>query len=99
MPHQPNFAARAGRWSATHRKTAILGWLVFVIAAVLIGAASGVVYQRDEDLGTGESGHADQIIAGGFADRASEQVLVQSRGSENVDSPRFGRRSTTSRSG
>ena len=23
-------AARIGRWSATHRKTAILGWLVFV---------------------------------------------------------------------
>ncbi len=89
MPHQPNFTARAGRWSATHRKTAILGWLVFVVAAVLIGAASGVVYQRDEDLGTGESGRADQIIAGGFADHASEQVLVQSRGSENVDSPRF----------
>ena len=89
MRHQPNFAARAGRWSAAHRKTAIFGWLAFVVAAVLIGAATGVVYQRDEDLGTGESGRADQIIAGGFADHASEQVLVQSRGSEDVNSPRF----------
>lgn len=29
--HEPrNIAARMGRWSATHRTTAILGWLAFV---------------------------------------------------------------------
>ncbi|MBA2304506.1 MAG: MMPL family transporter [Acidobacteria bacterium] len=28
-----NLAARAGRWSATHRKTAILGWILFVVLA------------------------------------------------------------------
>jgi hypothetical protein len=27
----PNLAARAGRWSAAHRKTAILGWILFVV--------------------------------------------------------------------
>ena len=26
-----NLAARAGRWSASHRRTAILGWLLFVV--------------------------------------------------------------------
>ncbi len=36
-----NFAARMGRWSANHRKTAIFGWLAFVIAAVFIGGALG----------------------------------------------------------
>ena len=30
-------AARAGRWSAQHRKIAIFGWLAFVIAAFMIG--------------------------------------------------------------
>jgi uncharacterized membrane protein YdfJ with MMPL/SSD domain len=34
-----NLAARAGRWSATHRKVAILGWLAFVAAALLAGRA------------------------------------------------------------
>src|SRR2546423_1775275 len=36
-----NIAARAGCWSARHRKTAILGWLAFVIIAFGIGGAIG----------------------------------------------------------
>ena len=36
-----NIAARAGRWSAQHRKIAIFGWLAFVIVAVLIGKGIG----------------------------------------------------------
>jgi uncharacterized membrane protein YdfJ with MMPL/SSD domain len=89
MARQRNIAARAGRWSASHRKTAIVGWLAFVVTAVLLGGAAGINYQRAEDLGTGESGHADRIIAAAFADHATEQVLVQSRGSVTVDDPRF----------
>ena len=89
MARQRNLAALAGRWSASHRKTAIAGWLAFVLAAVVLGGAAGIDYQRDEDLGTGESGRADKIIAAGFADHASEQVLVQGRGSVTVDDPRF----------
>ena len=34
MPSR-NLAGRAGRWSATHRKTAILGWLLFVVLATV----------------------------------------------------------------
>ena len=89
MARQRNLAARAGRWSAAHRKLAIFGWLAFVLAAVVLGGAAGINYQRDEDLGTGESGRADKIIAAGFADHASEQVLVQGRGSLTIDDPRF----------
>ena len=89
MVQQRNLAARAGRWSASHRKAAILGWLAFVIAAVVIGGAAGINYQRDEDLGTGESGRAEKVIAAGFADHAGEQVLVQSRGSATLEDPRF----------
>ena len=36
-----NLAARAGRWSAQHRKTAIFGWLAFVIVAFVIGGNLG----------------------------------------------------------
>ena len=89
MARQRNLAARAGRWSASHRRTAIVGWLVFVLAAVVLGGAAGINYQREEDLGTGESGRADKVIAAGFAEHASEQVLVQSRGAVTVDDPRF----------
>ena len=89
MSQHHNLAARAGRWSASHRKLAILGWLAFVVAAVVIGGAAGINYQRDEDLGTGESGRADKIIAAGFADHVSEQVLLQSRDRITLEDPRF----------
>ena len=40
--NQPrNLAARAGRWSATHRKTAIFGWILFVVLATVIGGKVG----------------------------------------------------------
>src|SRR6266487_1419735 len=29
-----NIAARMGRWSASHWKTAVFGWLAFVVAAI-----------------------------------------------------------------
>jgi hypothetical protein len=32
-----NIAARMGRWSAGHWKIAVFGWLVFVVAAFMIG--------------------------------------------------------------
>ena len=34
-----NLAATAGRWSAQHRKAAILGWIAFVVAALFAGVA------------------------------------------------------------
>ena len=36
-----NIAARAGRWSANHRKTAIWGWLAFVLVALVVGSTPG----------------------------------------------------------
>ena len=33
-------ASRAGVWSAQHRKTAIWGWLAFVVIAFMIGGAT-----------------------------------------------------------
>ena len=34
LKQSKNIAARMGRWSASHWKTAIFGWLAFVIACV-----------------------------------------------------------------
>ena len=36
-----NLAQRAGMWSARHRKTAIIGWLVFVVLALFVGSMYG----------------------------------------------------------
>jgi RND superfamily putative drug exporter len=76
-----NLAARAGRWSAQHRKRAILGWILFVVLATVLGGAVGQRMLAEEDMGNGESKRADQAIAAaGFPDESGEQVLVQTRG-------------------
>jgi uncharacterized membrane protein YdfJ with MMPL/SSD domain len=81
MPPRPNLAQRAARWSAEHRSAAILGWLVLVLASVVVGSAVGTKHIAPADLGNGQSRQGDQILAGaGFDDRADEAVLVQARG-------------------
>ncbi|MEA2397876.1 MAG: hypothetical protein QOK25_1432 [Thermoleophilaceae bacterium] len=85
-----NLAARAGRWSAHHRKIAIFGWLAFVVIAVALGGAAGTKTIKDENQGNGDSRTAAQVIArSGLKDRASEQILVQSRGAVRVQDPAF----------
>lgn len=74
-----NIAARMGRWSARHRKTAIFGWLAFVVTALAIGGAIGTKALDPDELGIGESKRAQSIVdRGAFADTASESVLVSS---------------------
>ena len=78
--HRTPFTARAAHWSATHRKTAVLGWLAFVVVAFMIGGAAGTVTLKHEDMGNGDSRAAEQVLAQQFPrERAAEQVLIQSR--------------------
>ncbi len=93
-----NLAARAGRWSAHHRKRAILGWILFVVLATVIGGAVGQNSLADEDMGNGESRAADQAVAAaGFPEETGEQVLVQARkGKVSNDDPASRLPSTTS---
>src|ERR687896_238880 len=74
-----NLAARAGRWSAQHRKKAVLGWLAFVVLAVVIGGSVGTRTISDEEYGVGESSRADAAVNAAFPDKADESVLVQSK--------------------
>jgi uncharacterized membrane protein YdfJ with MMPL/SSD domain len=77
-----NLAARAGRWSARHRRTAIFGWIVFVVLAAVVGGKVGLNDVDESARGSGESKRGDMIVeAAGFPDRAGEQVLVQGNGS------------------
>jgi uncharacterized membrane protein YdfJ with MMPL/SSD domain len=75
-----NIAARMGRWSAGHWKTAVFGWLAFVVAAFAIGAVVGTKNISEDDYNTGQSHRADQILKEGFpqSDPQTELVLVQS---------------------
>jgi uncharacterized membrane protein YdfJ with MMPL/SSD domain len=74
-----NIAARAGRWSAAHWKTATFGWLALVICAVAIGSMVGTVKLTSSEQSTGESARAQAMLdRAGFHDHAGESVLVQS---------------------
>src|SRR4051795_7344151 len=77
-----NVAARAGRWSAQHRKTAILGWILFVVFAAVVGGTIGQRELADSASGNGESKRGDMIVAAAdFPKQSGEQVLVQGKGS------------------
>jgi uncharacterized membrane protein YdfJ with MMPL/SSD domain len=80
MPATPpkNLAARMGRWSADHWKTATFGWLAFVVVAFALGM-SGAKTIDPNTAGPGESGRMDRILDAGFKRPADESVLVQSR--------------------
>src|SRR5918999_5805746 len=98
MTGKRNIAARAGRWSAAHRKTAILGWFAFVILAFAIGGASGTKHLDQYNQGTGESGRADRALGQKFHRPAGERVLVQARGGQAGDAEiRAGAREVSAR--
>src|SRR3954470_19031107 len=83
-----NLAARMGRWSVSHWKTATFGWLAFVVVAF---GLAGIIGSKNIDLnapGPGESGRADRILDAGFKQPAGESVLIQSR-SLRLSDPAF----------
>jgi uncharacterized membrane protein YdfJ with MMPL/SSD domain len=87
MPSR-NVAARAGRWSAQHRKTAILGWILFVVLATVLGGKVGTNQLKDSASGNGESKRGDMIAdAADFPEQTGEQVLVQGKGSIKAGDP------------
>jgi len=88
MQPSRNIAARAGRWSAQHRTTAILGWIVFVILAFVVGGKVGTNTLTNEQSGVGESGSADRIVADAYPKRVDEMVLIQST-TLKTDDPAF----------
>ena len=84
-----NLAARAGRWSAQHRKTAILGWILFVVLATVVGGRVGL--NDDRRVGGGQrrvqARRHDRRRPPGFPEQAGEQVLIQGKGSIKSGDP------------
>uniref|UniRef100_UPI0009A06A21 MMPL family transporter n=1 Tax=Streptomyces lushanensis TaxID=1434255 RepID=UPI0009A06A21 len=80
MSTRQNLAARIGVWSAHHRRTAIIGWLLFVVLAAALGGASGLVEMTAAESGAGDSAKAERILdEAGIDHPAGELVMVSSR--------------------
>src|SRR5205809_6201480 len=87
-PENRNLAARMGRWSAAHWKTATFGWLALVVVAFAVGGQVGTKQIDPNATGPGQSGRMDKILDAGFKQPAGESVLIQSR-SDRVGTPAF----------
>jgi uncharacterized membrane protein YdfJ with MMPL/SSD domain/pimeloyl-ACP methyl ester carboxylesterase len=83
-----NLAARTGRWSANHWKTATFGWLALVVVAFGIGGMVGTKNPNPTTAGPGESGRMDRILHAEFKRPAAENILIQSR-SATAGTPAF----------
>jgi uncharacterized membrane protein YdfJ with MMPL/SSD domain len=86
-----NIAARMGRWSASHRKVAIFGWLAFVAAAIVIGASVGQKTIDQHSNSAGQAHRAEQILKqAGFpaSGPLTEIVVIQSK-ARTVKDPAF----------
>ena len=88
MQAKRNIAARMGRWSAQHRKTAIGGWITFVILAYLIGGNVGTNTLTKTEAGVGESAQAAKLVEDAYPRENGENVIVQSK-TLRADSPEF----------
>jgi uncharacterized membrane protein YdfJ with MMPL/SSD domain len=88
MHQNRNLAARVGGWSARHWKTAVLGWLAFVVIAFHFGSGVTTDTLKQSELGVGESGHADKVYDKSYEQEQGEMVLLTSKHVKN-DDPRF----------
>jgi RND superfamily putative drug exporter len=82
LKHSNNIAARMGRWSASHWKTAVFGWLAFVVVSFGIATQVPMKTISKQDQNVGQAHRADEIFKqSGFGqtDSQTELVLIQSK--------------------
>ncbi|WP_413100744.1 MMPL family transporter [Streptomyces sp. Inha503] len=72
-------AVRLGGWSTRHRKTAITGWLLFVVVVAVVGGMSGSRQMTNSENSTGDSARAEKILEdAGLQTPAGEMVMLRS---------------------
>lgn len=71
------FTTRIADWSASHRRTAIFGWLVFAVTAVAIGGSLETRTLSGAELFTGEAKRAELVLERAGLTPNSEVVLIQ----------------------
>ncbi|MGW3075957.1 MULTISPECIES: MMPL family transporter [unclassified Kitasatospora] len=78
-----------GAWSARHRRTAVFGWLLFVVLTAVLGGLHGSTKITEAEQVPGQVSRAARILdEAGLKSPAGETVLVQSA-TRGADDPEF----------
>jgi len=78
QPARAPMVERVAGWSARHRKTAVVGWLLLVVAAVVVGQRLGTHNMNSYDPGL--AGRAERVLNRPVVQQPSaESVLIQGR--------------------
>ncbi|MFJ7910550.1 MMPL family transporter [Kitasatospora sp. NPDC096204] len=78
-----------GAWSARHRRTAVFGWLLFVVLTATLGGLHGSTRITEAEQVPGQVSRAARILdEAGLKSPAGETVLVQSA-TRGADDPEF----------
>ncbi|WP_405803275.1 MMPL family transporter [Streptomyces sp. NBC_01187] len=73
-------AARLGGWSTRHRKTAVIGWLLFVVLTAALGGMTGLTEPADSEQTVRDSARATVILEdAGIKEPPAESVMVSSK--------------------
>src|SRR3954453_20347104 len=72
-----NLAARMGKWSAAHWKTATFGWLAIVLVAFGLGGQIGTKQIDPNTKWRGEWGRRDKILDAALKQPAGQMLLLQ----------------------
>jgi putative drug exporter of the RND superfamily len=82
---RPPAVERIAGWSARHRAIALVGWLLLVAGAVMIGNTLGTKNLNSYD--PGQAGQAERVLSRpGVIQRDAESVLIQTRAGHTVAS-------------
>ncbi|HEU5387836.1 MAG TPA: MMPL family transporter [Streptosporangiaceae bacterium] len=78
QPARAPIVERVAGWSARHKKTAVFGWLLLVVAAVLVGQRLGTSHVNSYDPGS--AGRAERVLDRPVVQQPdTETVLIQGR--------------------
>jgi len=84
-----NLAAALGGWSARHRKTAVFGWLLFVVLATVIGGAAGQRDLTNSQQGSGGSAQALKILEDAHISQLASEMVLLSSSAQTADAAQF----------
>ena len=79
--------ARIARWSATHRKTVLVGWLVTLVAVLGVSNAVGTNYANSSSSGNTESQRATDLLQKSFPAQSgdTDQIVFKASGGKVTD--------------